>query len=299
MRAGRRWLDRGLGSRVHADLSADGAQVVASLSGVGRRRSRGPLEPAPALPHQDPGQGRATGRGAASSPPGQCRPPLRAGRHPGLHPAPDLGQKRRLEAVRSRTPQRASGAPDRDKSTRRTRPRGREEAGQDPQRWGLAGQRRPSQEPEERLCRPTSARVCLRAFGRRRLLPAGLLRDPRQRDRRHRHRLLASSSGLLRRLWHHRRAGHDRQRLVLPLPGLHRRADGSGDRPYPHEALFAPDQRQGRALQPDPAQRMGLCPALPFRGSQDQGACRLAPPLQPSSTPHCCRWPTGQRASTT
>ena len=53
-------------------------------------------------------------------------------------------------------------------------------------------------------------------------------------------------------------------------------------------------QRQGRALQPNVAQRVGLRPALSIRSLQDQGAGHLAPYLQPSSAPHGHRWPARQ-----
>ena len=57
---------------------------------------------------------------------------------------------------------------------------------------------------------------------------------------------------------YHRRAGVDRQRWVLPLHGLRRRTGRCRHRPHQDQGLLPPDQRKSRALQPDPAQRVGL-----------------------------------------
>jgi hypothetical protein len=54
-------LDGGLGRRVDANFAPDGAQVVAPLPGWRRPGAGGLLEPAASMPHQDPGQGRASG----------------------------------------------------------------------------------------------------------------------------------------------------------------------------------------------------------------------------------------------
>ena len=57
---------------------------------------------------------------------------------------------------------------------------------------------------------------------RRRPLPAGLLRDPRRRAQGDRRGVLDPRARLLRRPRHHRDAGADRQRLLLPLQRLRR-----------------------------------------------------------------------------
>ena len=64
--------------------------------------------------------------------------------------------------------------------------------------------------------------------------------------------------------------------------------------PHLHQALPTPDQRQSRALQPDPPERVGLCPALSLRGRQDPSPGHLAPHVQPSSAPHRHRRTTRQ-----
>ena len=50
--------------------------------------------------------------------------------------------------------------------------------------------------------------------------------------------------------------------------------------------LPAPDQRQGRTLQPHPARGMGLRPRLPLRNRTRGHLPRLAPPLQSPPRPH-------------
>ena len=62
--------------------------------------------------------------------------------------------------------------------------------------------------------------------------------------------------------------------------------------PHPHPALPARDQRQGRTVQPHPPRRMGLRPTLELRRPTHPRLDRLAPPLQPSPTPHRHRRPT-------
>ena len=74
--------------------------------------------------------------------------------------------------------------------------------------------------------RPQPAqRVRLRPLSRRRPLPAGLQRDPARRERPHLRGILAPGRRILPQPRHHHdRAGHDRQRLGLPViatPGLH------------------------------------------------------------------------------
>ena len=61
----------------------------------------------------------------------------------------------------------------------------------------------------------------------------------------------------------HRRAGADRQRLLLPVTPWPK--PSAPDHAQANPALPAPDQRQGRTVQPHPARRMGLRKALPLR----------------------------------
>ena len=81
-------------------------------------------------------------------------------------------------------------------------------------------------------------------------------------------------------------SGPHRQRSRLPQPRL-RPGMRYGRHPPPaYPALSAPDQRQGRTLQPDPARRVGLRSLLSDRTSPQRRPCPLAPHLQPSPLPH-------------
>ncbi len=64
---------------------------------------------------------------------------------------------------------------------------------------------------------------------------------------------------------------------------------GQGAKHKIHKALPAPDQRQGRTVQPDPARRVGLRSDLHLRQDTRRGAQDLAPPLQLPSLPHRAR----------
>ena len=59
-----------------------------------------------------------------------------------------------------------------------------------------------------------------------------------------------------------------------------------------HPALPAPDQRQGRTVQPHPAPRVGLRPSLRLGTTTPQGLAPLAAHLQPSQGTHRTRRPT-------
>jgi hypothetical protein len=54
---------------------------------------------------------------------------------------------------------------------------------------------------------------------------------------------------------------------LLPVKGLPCSLQASRSSPNLHQALHAEDQRQGRALHPNRAARMGLRPCLPKLGS--------------------------------
>ena len=68
---------------------------------------------------------------------------------------------------------------------------------------------------------------------------------------------------------------------VLRLP---RRLQGPRPQTHPHQALHAQNQRQSRALHPDRAARMGLCPAYPTSDRRAPRAPHLAASLQLAST---------------
>ena len=113
---------------------------------------------------------------------------------------------------------------------------------------------------------------------RRRPLPAGLLRDPHRRDARR--PPPRSGSAPTRSSPPHgitvKRGAH-RQRLLLPLHGCGPRRSARRIKHQTHPALPAPDQRQGRAVQPHPARGMGLRPRLPLRSRTRGRLPRLAP----------------------
>ena len=82
--------------------------------------------------------------------------------------------------------------------------------------------------------------------------------------------VLAPRPRLVRRPRHHRRAGAHRQRLLLPLASCAPTPCGDDDHAQADPALPAPDQRQGRTVQPHPARGMGLRPRLPHRSRTRQ-----------------------------
>ena len=170
------------------------------------------------------------------------------------------GPPRRVSALRSRASGRSSGPPDRDLSPWRARPHRHQEAGQDPQRRWLARQRHQGQEPQERQGRSSPPRLCLRPFGHRRPLPPGVLGDPCQRTGRHRGGLLEAGSGLLRHLRHHRRKSDDRQRPLLSLGRLYRRAGRRRHRPHSDQGVLPADQWENSSATTGPCSTSGHTP---------------------------------------
>jgi transposase len=73
---------------------------------------------------------------------------------------------------------------------------------------------------------------------------------------------LARAVAFYRRHGHHRPAPADRQRLALPRRDPRPRLPRTGHPPPPHPAAAPTDQRQGRALHPHHARRLGLRRAL-------------------------------------
>ena len=140
---------------------------------------------------------------------------------------------------------------------------------------------------------PRQRRLRLPAHRRRRPLPPGLHRDPRRRDEGrpppafwHRAQAFFAAAGITVE-----RVLTDNG-CLLPLRTLARRPGRSRDHPQAHPALPAADQRQSRTLQPHPARRMGLRPALPLRTRTTRSLPRLAPHLQPPPRPHRTERPT-------
>ncbi len=224
-----------------------------------RRRSCRPVQQALQDPAPDTGRrGRSRLRSAANPKARTCadRPypwPARIHRAPDPHPSPAE------PAGLARPPHRDRDPPLRTRPPRRADPRRREEARPDPRR------RRPQDPgPPSRPRHPQQRRLRLRPLRRRRPLPPGLQRDPPRRESRDLRSLPDPGRRVLRRPGYHPdRARSHGQRVGLPQgpgleasPGRHR-----GDR-QTHPPLPAPDQRQGRTLQPHPRRRMGLPTAL-------------------------------------
>jgi transposase len=76
---------------------------------------------------------------------------------------------------------------------------------------------------------------------------------------------LGSSPRLVRRPRHYHPAGPDRQRRLLPQPPLARHLSAARHHPQADPTLPAPNQRQGRAVQPHPGRGLGLSAAVPQR----------------------------------
>ena len=82
-----------------------------------------------------------------------------------------------------------------------------------------------------------------------------------------------------------RSASADRQRLGVPIQRVCSRLRSTRHQPQVHAALPPADQRQGRAIHPVSASRMGLRLDVSELGSSSQSSCQLAAPLQLPSTP--------------
>ena len=155
-------------------------------------------------------------------------------------------------------------------------------------RWCTSTSRTPSDPRRRRLAHPRTRQrrtpptrgMALRPLRHRRPHPAGLLRDPHQRDRRHRRRVLATGRGLLRPLRDRLREGPHRQRPLLPLQRLRQGPQRHPHQPQTHPTLPAPNQRQSRAFPPHPQRGMGLRPRLGLRHPTMRRPPALHAPLQ-------------------
>ena len=132
-------------------------------------------------------------------------------------------------------------------------------------------------------------RLRLHPQRRRRPHPPGLQRDARRRTQGDRRRVLVPRQRVLRR------PPASPSSAVLTDNGscyrskLFAQTLGDSDHAQADPALPTPDQRQGRAVQPDPARGMGLRPALPLRSRTRRRLPRLAPHLQSPPRPHRTR----------
>ena len=151
--------------------------------------------------------------------------------------------------------------PLRTRPARRAGPRRHQEARPDPRRRRPQGPR-----PRRPAARPASGvgygYIHTAVDDHSRLAYSEILRRREERDRR---RVLAPGPRVLRR------HGITVERVLTDngscykLTPLARHPRRAGHHPQAHPALPAPDQRQGRTLQPHPARRMGLRPALHLR----------------------------------
>src|SRR4029453_14609865 len=72
----------------------------------------------------------------------------------------------------------------------------------------------------------------------------------------------------------------DRQWLLLSLQGVSLRLPRSRSQAHQDQALYAQNERQGRALYPDRSARMGLRPGLPNLRPPRRRVADLAAPIQ-------------------
>src|SRR6266545_1122272 len=135
-------------------------------------------------------------------------------------------------------------------------------------------------------------RLGVRAHLRRRRDPARLRRGARRRESDNCSRLLAPRGRPLPRLRDPRRAGDDRQRLLLPRRHPHARLPSAPDQAPAHPAVPAAHQRQGRALHPHHARRLGLRRDLRQLRRTTASTRWLAQLLQSTTTTRLPRPPT-------
>jgi Integrase core domain len=197
--------------------------------------------PAPRLPDDRRGDRRAASPGAQHG----GRPP----RPPRARPAGAPGAARAGTAVQSYPRRRAR-----------------------PPRYQEARPLPPRRAPHHRRSTPRFGRrrLGVRPRRRRRCLQARLRRGPAGRAAPVGDRFPGPRSALVPKPRHPRRAGHDRQRLRLPLAAVPQGLPDARPAPPAHPALHAQDQRQGRALHPDLLREWAY--ALPYRSSDTRAA---------------------------
>jgi hypothetical protein len=132
-----------------------------------------------------------------------------------------------------------------------------------------------------------------RALGlRRRRHPARLWRGAARRARAHRRRLSQPSRCRARRAGDQSRARDDRQRLLLGLARTHPGLPQARPTPPAQTPLRAPQQRERRALHPNPPGRLGLRTHLRQLNRTSRTPGRLAQPPQLPTTTRLPRPPT-------
>ena len=145
----------------------------------------------------------------------------------------------------------------------------------------ITGDQGSEQQPRRRL----GVRPCLH----RRRLACGLQPDQAGRAKAKCRGLPQGRCRLLRKLGYYRGARHDRQRLLLQIPCLQKHLPAAVPEAHSHKALHTTDQRQGRALHPNLAPRVGLRSGLPDLAATRPLAALLLAPLQLASSSCQCR----------
>lgn len=139
---------------------------------------------------------------------------------------------------------------------------------------------RRSNGPEQPAGSRRRARLGIRPRLHRRCLPHCLQQSDEERATELRRGLPQGCDRLLLKPRHQGRAGHDRQRILLQILCFPQSLQAPRPQAYPHQALHAEDQRQGRALYPDQPARMGLCPRLQHFKRTSCRVAEMASPLQ-------------------
>ena len=127
----------------------------------------------------------------------------------------------------------------------------------------------------------------VRAHRHRRPLPGRLRRDPRRRDRGHRHRACCAGP------WPGSPPAASRVERVLTDNGscyrshaVARHLRRARHHPEADPPLPAPDQRQDRTLPPHPGRRLGLRRLYTSEAARRAALPGMAPQLQPPPAPH-------------
>src|SRR5215216_3283882 len=150
--------------------------------------------------------------------------------------------------------------------------------------------------PDSLSAGPDSAQLSTKPGAFQRRDPARLRRGAREREGCNGGRLPAPGARLLPQLRDLRRAGADRQRPRLSLARARARLQGARAQALAHAPLPAVHEREGGALHPHAARRLGLQRALRDLRGAAAGLGRLARVLQSAPTTRLPRPPTARRA---
>ncbi len=235
-----------------------------------------PLQRTAPPPHPDiPGGGRADHRAtqeASLSDTDRHRSGGRRRTNRGVHGHPDPAPRGPTASVMARRRRRTAARTGHDHRpiSRAHDSHRRQESRPNPRRWRLARPRtriRPRQGSRPRRPRRRSQghprRVHLHPLRGRRVLPPGLQRVPRRRDRDHGRRLPLPRPRVLPGSRHHPlHADRHRQRACLHLQALHPAPGLVRLTPPADPPLHDQAQRQGRALPRTDEQRSSLCPGM-------------------------------------